>query len=62
MNGAPLFTDDAPFLAMLEAKTREEVPGRCQNRLTICNLGYGDRGTLHPRLPRLAFSEACSLL
>jgi len=28
----------------------------------LCNLGYGDRGTLHPRLPRLAFSEACSLL
>jgi 3-hydroxypropanoate dehydrogenase len=28
----------------------------------LCNLGYGDPSTLHPRLPRLSFSEACSLL
>ena len=28
----------------------------------LCNLGYGDAARLHPRLPRLAFSEACSLL
>ena len=28
----------------------------------LCNLGYGDPNSLHPRLPRLAFSEACSLL
>jgi 3-hydroxypropanoate dehydrogenase len=28
----------------------------------LCNLGYGDPSALHPRLPRLAFSEACSLL
>jgi 3-hydroxypropanoate dehydrogenase len=28
----------------------------------LCNLGYGDPTTLHPRLPRLSFSEACSLL
>jgi 3-hydroxypropanoate dehydrogenase len=28
----------------------------------LCNLGYGDRSTLHPRLPRLPFGEACSLL
>jgi 3-hydroxypropanoate dehydrogenase len=28
----------------------------------LCNLGYGDSSALHPRLPRLAFSEACSLL
>ena len=28
----------------------------------LCNLGYGDAGTLHPRLPRLPFNEACSLL
>ena len=26
------------------------------------NLGYGDQATLHPRLPRLPFAEACSLL
>jgi len=28
----------------------------------LCNLGYGDSSALHPRLPRRAFSEACSLL
>jgi 3-hydroxypropanoate dehydrogenase len=28
----------------------------------LCNLGYGDPASLHPRLPRLAFNEACSLL
>lgn len=28
----------------------------------LCNLGYGDPGTLRPRLPRLPFNEACSLL
>ena len=28
----------------------------------FCNLGYGDRSTLFPRLPRLPFNEACSLL
>jgi 3-hydroxypropanoate dehydrogenase len=28
----------------------------------LCNLGYGDASTLQPRLPRLAFNEACSLL
>jgi 3-hydroxypropanoate dehydrogenase len=28
----------------------------------LCNLGYGDPAGLQPRLPRLAFNEACSLL
>ncbi len=28
----------------------------------LCNLGYGDGTRLHPRLPRLPFNEACSLL
>ena len=28
----------------------------------ICNIGYGDASTLRPRLPRLAFEEACTLL
>lgn len=28
----------------------------------LCNLGYGDPASLHPRLARLPFSEACSLL
>jgi 3-hydroxypropanoate dehydrogenase len=28
----------------------------------LCNLGYGDSSVLKPRLPRLAFAEACSIL
>ncbi len=28
----------------------------------LMNLGYGDRSKLHPRLPRLRFEEACTLL
>jgi 3-hydroxypropanoate dehydrogenase len=28
----------------------------------LCNLGYGDPSSVFPRLPRLAFTEACSLL
>jgi 3-hydroxypropanoate dehydrogenase len=28
----------------------------------LINLGYGDRAKLHPRLPRLSFSEGCSIL
>jgi hypothetical protein len=28
----------------------------------LCNLGYGDPGSLHPRLPRLSFTEAGSIL
>ena len=28
----------------------------------LINLGYGRRDTLHPRSPRLAFAEACSIV
>lgn len=28
----------------------------------LCNLGYGDPSRLHPRLPRLEFTEVCTLL
>jgi 3-hydroxypropanoate dehydrogenase len=28
----------------------------------LCNIGYGDRGRLYPRNPRLDFEEACVLL
>jgi len=27
----------------------------------ICNIGYGDKGALHPRNPRLDFAEACRI-
>jgi len=28
----------------------------------LCNLGYGEKSKLYPRLPRLRFEEACTLL
>ena len=28
----------------------------------LCNLGYGDASTLHPRSPRLSFEEACKVI
>lgn len=28
----------------------------------ICNLGYGDSNSLHPRGPRLTFDEACKII
>ncbi len=28
----------------------------------LCNLGYGESAKLHPRAPRLAFDEACSIV
>lgn len=28
----------------------------------LCNLGYGDANKLFPRLPRLAFEQACSVM
>jgi 3-hydroxypropanoate dehydrogenase len=28
----------------------------------LCNLGYGNPSKLHPRLPRLVFEEACTLI
>lgn len=27
----------------------------------VCNLGHGDHGKLHPRSPRMEFSEACKI-
>jgi 3-hydroxypropanoate dehydrogenase len=49
--GKPCFGCDQEFFPEGHVKTN-----------FLCNLGYGDPSTLHPRLPRLAFTEACSLL
>src|SRR6267142_585723 len=49
--GKPCFGCDQEFFPEGHVKTN-----------FLCNVGYGDRGALHPRLPRLAFTEACSLL
>ena len=49
--GKPCFGCDQEFFPEGHVKTN-----------FLCNLGYGDPTALHPRLPRLAFTEACSLL
>jgi 3-hydroxypropanoate dehydrogenase len=49
--GKPCFGCDQEFFPEGHVKTN-----------FLCNLGYGDQTALFPRLPRLSFSEACSLL
>jgi 3-hydroxypropanoate dehydrogenase len=49
--GKPCFGCDQEFFPEGHVKTN-----------FLINLGYGDPGSLHPRLPRLPFQEACSLL
>jgi 3-hydroxypropanoate dehydrogenase len=54
---------DQEFFA---ASTAGQLPeGKPSGRLKsnfLCNLGYGDPASLHPRGPRLDFDEACRLL
>ena len=49
--GKPCFGCDQEFFPEGHVKTN-----------FLCNLGYGDPNKLFPRLPRLSFNEACSLL
>jgi 3-hydroxypropanoate dehydrogenase len=49
--GKPCFGCDQEFFPEGQVKTN-----------FLCNLGYGDPSKLFPRLPRLPFNEACSLL
>src|SRR3981081_1072551 len=49
--GKPCFGCDQEFFPEGHVKTN-----------FLCNLGYGDPRALHPRLPRLPFNGACSLL
>lgn len=41
---------------------QEFIPAGHVKSNFLCNLGYGDPSKLFPRLPRLSFEEACSLL
>lgn len=45
-----------------EGCEQEFIPAGHVKSNFLCNLGYGDPSQLFPRLPRLAFEEACSLL
>jgi 3-hydroxypropanoate dehydrogenase len=41
---------------------QEFIPAGHVRSNFLCNLGYGDGSKLFPRLPRLAFDEACTLV
>lgn len=40
----------------------EFFPEGTVKSIFLCNLGYGDRTTLRPRAPRLAFDDACRIV
>jgi 3-hydroxypropanoate dehydrogenase len=55
--------DCGPMSGFDDAKVNAEFfPGGKWKANFLCNLGYGDRSKLHPRLPRLPFDEACKVL
>jgi len=47
--------------SMIGAKAGFIAAGAIKSNF-LCNLGYGDAAKLHPRGPRLEFSEACQVL
>ena len=55
--------DCGPMSGFDNAKLDAEFfPGTHLRSNFLCNLGYGDASKLHPRNPRLAFEEACTVL
>jgi 3-hydroxypropanoate dehydrogenase len=63
MAARALGLDCGPMSGFDAAKVNQEFfpDGRWKINF-ICNLGYGDRSKLLPRLPRLEFDEACRIL
>jgi 3-hydroxypropanoate dehydrogenase len=56
---------DEEFFAAGKPRPGGDQEFFCEGHLRtnfLLNIGYGDPATLHPRLPRLTFSEACTLL
>jgi len=55
--------DCGPMSGFDNAKVDEEFFGGSQVKSNfLCNIGYGDHSKLMPRLPRLDFDEACTIL
>jgi 3-hydroxypropanoate dehydrogenase len=54
--------DCGPMLGDLDQIDREFFAGTTWRANFVCALGYGDRDQLHPRLPRLDFDEAVTVL
>ncbi|EOU9602487.1 malonic semialdehyde reductase [Cronobacter dublinensis] len=45
-----------------EAVDAEFFSGTTWKSNLLINIGYGDAATLHPRLPRLSFDDACAIV
>jgi 3-hydroxypropanoate dehydrogenase len=55
--------DCGPMSGFVNAKVDAEFfAGGSLKSNFLCNLGYGDPARLRPRLPRLSFEEACSIV
>ncbi len=55
--------DCGPMSGFNNAKVDEEFfAGTTVKSNFLCALGYGDASNLHPRLPRFAFEEACTVI
>lgn len=55
--------DAGPMSGFDQSKVDAEFfPDGKWNSNFLCNLGYGDPASLHPRAPRLEFDEACRIL
>jgi len=54
--------DCGPMLGDPDKLDQEFFSGTSWRSNFICSLGYGDRSQLHPRLPRLDFTEAVKVL
>jgi 3-hydroxypropanoate dehydrogenase len=55
--------DCGPMSGFSKEKVNQEFfpEGRFKANF-LCNLGYGDRASLHPRNPRLNFEDACQII
>ena len=63
MAARALGLDCGPMSGFDNKKVDEEfLNGTSWHSNFLCNLGFGDSATLHPRSPRLDFKEACRIL
>ena len=63
MAARALGLDCGPMSGFDNKKVDEEIlNGTSWHSNFLCNLGFGDSATLHPRSPRLDFKEACRIL
>ena len=54
--------DCGPMSGFDAARIDTEFFGGSVHVNFVCNLGYGERSTLFPRLPRLAFDDVCRIV